>query len=134
MRKHIDAEVRTRDLCIQNRHSNHYANCSRSIVSEVLRRAGKQNIDYAKQHHTPYCWLPAKVMYPAKSTKRFSPSTCSNPIFLLLKNVEKCIYIRNKNLHSLRNCITHCTILSFIFINIIFEITTIVNTVAHATY
>ena len=26
--KHIDAEVRTRDLCIQNRHSNHYANCS----------------------------------------------------------------------------------------------------------
>ena len=27
-RKHIDAEVRTRDLCIQNRHSNHYTNCS----------------------------------------------------------------------------------------------------------
>ena len=26
-RKHIDAEVRTLDLCIQNRHSNHYANC-----------------------------------------------------------------------------------------------------------
>ena len=26
-RKHIDAEVRTRDLCIQNRHSNHYTNC-----------------------------------------------------------------------------------------------------------
>ena len=27
-RKHIDAEVRTRDLCIQNRHSNHYTSCS----------------------------------------------------------------------------------------------------------
>ena len=25
-RKHIDPEVRTRDLCIQNRHSNHYTN------------------------------------------------------------------------------------------------------------
>ena len=28
-RKHIDAEVRTRNLCIQNRHSNHNTNCSR---------------------------------------------------------------------------------------------------------
>ena len=27
-RKRIDAEVRTHDLCIQNRHSNHYTNCS----------------------------------------------------------------------------------------------------------
>ena len=27
-RKHIDAEVRTRDICIKNPHSSHYANCS----------------------------------------------------------------------------------------------------------
>ena len=35
-RKHIDAEVRTRDLCIQNRHSNHNTNSSVEIL--VLTR------------------------------------------------------------------------------------------------
>ena len=48
------------------------------------------NIDYAKQHHTTHCWLPAKVMYPANSTKRFSWLTRSTSI-LLMKNVQ--IYI-----------------------------------------
>ena len=24
-----------------------------------------KNIDCAKQHHTPHCWFPAMVMYPA---------------------------------------------------------------------
>ena len=32
--------------------------------SKEARRAGSKNTDYAKQHHTPHCWLPAKVMYP----------------------------------------------------------------------
>ena len=46
-----------------------------------------KNIDYAKQHHTPHCWLPAKVMHPANSTKRFSWLTRSTSI-LLMKNVH----------------------------------------------
>ena len=45
------------------------------------------NIDYAKQHHTPHCWLPAKVMYPVKSTKCFSWLTRSTSI-LLMMNVQ----------------------------------------------
>ena len=36
-RKHIDAEVRTRDLCIQNRHSNHYTNCSQENGPSITR-------------------------------------------------------------------------------------------------
>ena len=36
--------------------------------SKEARRVRKQIIDYAKQHHTPQCWLPATVMYPANST------------------------------------------------------------------
>ena len=63
--------------------------------SQEARRARKQNIDYAKQHHTPHCWLPAKVMYPANSTNRFSWLTRSTAIFI----VEECsniyIYIFN---------------------------------------
>ena len=46
-----------------------------------------KNIDYAKQHHTPHCWLPAKVMYSANSTKRFSWLTRSSSI-LLMMNVQ----------------------------------------------
>ena len=46
-----------------------------------------KDIDYAKQHHTPHCWLPAKVMYPANSTKRFSWLTRSSSI-LLRMNVQ----------------------------------------------
>ena len=46
-----------------------------------------KDIDYAKQHHTPHCWLPAKVMYAANSTKRLSWLTCSTPI-LLMKHVH----------------------------------------------
>ena len=42
-----------------------------TMVSEVKRRGVQEwkNNDYAKQHRTPHCWLPAKVMYPANSTK-----------------------------------------------------------------
>ena len=47
----------------------------------------RKNIVFAKQHHTPHCWLPAKVMYPAISTKRFSWMTRSTSI-LLMKNVQ----------------------------------------------
>ena len=36
-RKHIDAEVRTRDLCIPNLHSNHNANCSQLIIIIMAR-------------------------------------------------------------------------------------------------
>ena len=62
------------------------------MVSGEKRRGVQEskNIDYAKQHHTPHCWLPAKVKYPANSTKRFSWLTRSTSI-LLLKNVQ--IYI-----------------------------------------
>ena len=59
--------------------------------SKEARRARKQNIDYAKQHHTPHCWLPAKVMYPASSTKGFYWLTRSTSI-LLMKNVQ--IYMK----------------------------------------
>ena len=60
--------------------------------SEVKRRGVQEskNINYAKQHHTPHCWLPAKVMYPANSTLRFSWLTRSTSI-LLMKNVQ--VYI-----------------------------------------
>ena len=52
--------------------------------SEIeVRRARKQNIDYVKQHHTPHCWLPAKVMYPANSTKRLSWLALSAPICIV---------------------------------------------------
>ena len=47
--------------------------------SEDVRHARKLNIDYTK-HHTPHCWLPAKVMYPANSTKCFSWLTRSTAI------------------------------------------------------
>ena len=30
-----------------------------------VRRAGKEDIDYSKQRHSPHCWLPTKVMFPA---------------------------------------------------------------------
>ena len=58
-----------------------------------------KNIDYAKQHHTPHCWLPAKVMYPANSTKRFSRLTRSTSN-LLMMNVQ--IYVYVNMLHFLR--------------------------------
>ena len=60
-----------------------------TMVSEVKRRGVQEskNIDYAKQHHTPHCWLPAKVMYPANSTKRFSWLTRSTSMSLM-KNVQ----------------------------------------------
>ena len=61
-----------------------------SEASEEVKRRGVQeskNIDYAKQHHTPHCWLPAKVMYPANSTKRFTWLTRSTSM-LLMKNVQ----------------------------------------------
>ena len=60
--------------------------------SDLLRRGVQEskNIDYAKQHYTLHCWLPAKVMYAANSTKRFSWLTRSTSI-LLMKNVQ--IYI-----------------------------------------
>ena len=64
-----------------------------TMVYEVLRRGvlESKNIDYARQHHTPHCWLPVKVMYPANSTKRFSWLTRSTSI-LLMKNVQIYIY------------------------------------------
>ena len=45
-----------------------------------------------KQHHTPHCWLPAKVMYPANSTKCFSWLNRSTSI-LLMENVQ--IYVND---------------------------------------
>ena len=55
-----------------------------TILSEVeARRARKQNIDCAKRHHTRHCWLPAKVVYPANSSKRFSWLTRPTAIFVV---------------------------------------------------
>ena len=48
--------------------------------SKDVMRVGKQNIVYSK-HHTPHCWLPAKVMYSANLTKRHSWLTRSTPNF-----------------------------------------------------
>ena len=60
-----------------------------TMFSEVTRRGVHEsnNIDFDKQHHTPHCWLPAKVMHPANSTKRFSWLTRSTSI-LLMRNVQ----------------------------------------------
>ena len=60
-----------------------------TMVTEVKKRCvqDSKNIDYAKQHHTPHCWLPAKVVYSANSTKRFSWLNRSTSI-LLMKNVQ----------------------------------------------
>ena len=51
--------------------------------SKEVRRARKQNIDCAKEHHTPHHWLPAKVTYPANSSNRLSWLTRSTPIFIV---------------------------------------------------
>ena len=59
--------------------------------SKEARHARKQNIDHAKQHHTPQCWMPSKVMYPVNSTKHFSWLTLSTPIPI----VEERPYIYN---------------------------------------
>ena len=62
----------------------------RYIMASAVERRGvheSKNINYAKQRHTPHCWLPAKVMYAASSTKRFSCLTRSTSI-LLMKNVQ----------------------------------------------
>ena len=57
------------------------------MVSEIeVRRARKQIIDYVKQHHTPHCWLAAKVMYPVNSTRRLFWLALSAPICI----VDKC--------------------------------------------
>ena len=53
------------EIALKNNHYYYYY----GIRSKEVRRASKQNIDYTKQHHTPRCWLPAKMMYPANSTK-----------------------------------------------------------------
>ena len=63
-----------------------------AMVSEAKSRGVPQKIiDYAKQLHTPYCWLPAKVMYPMNSTKRFFWLTRLIRIF----NVEERSNIRS---------------------------------------
>ena len=51
--------------------------------SKEVKHARKQNIHYTKQHHTPYCWLPAKVLYPTNSTKHFFWLTRSTAIFIV---------------------------------------------------
>ena len=60
--------------------------------SEEVRRAIKQNIDYVK-HHTPHCWTPGIVMYPANSTKSFSWLTRQARIFIVEERSNIYIYI-----------------------------------------
>ena len=57
------------------------------VRSEEVRRDRKLIIDYAKQHHTPQRWMPAKAMYPANSLNRFSCFTHSTSIFFVV-NVQ----------------------------------------------
>ena len=62
--------------------------------NKKARRAINQDIDYPKQCHIPHCWLSAKVMYPANSTKSFSWLTRSTPIFIVEEHSSIiCIYI-----------------------------------------
>ena len=74
------------------------------MVSEAKRRGVQESkdVDYAKQHHSPHCWLPAKVMYPANSTKRFSWLTRSTSI-LLMKNVQIMARLNNGRPVALSN-------------------------------
>ena len=55
----------------------------RGFISKEVRCARKRYIVCAKQHHTPHCWLPAKVMYLTSSTERFFLLTCSTQIFIV---------------------------------------------------
>ena len=74
-----------------------------------------KNIDYAKQHHTPHCWLSAKVMYLANSAKSFSWLTRSTSI-LLMKNVQmyvQCVqlaFLVLLNLHTVFVCEMLCSL------------------------
>ena len=62
--------------------------------SEIeVRRARKQNIDFVKQHQTPHCWLPAKVMYPANSTRRLSWLALSAPICIVDERSNTLYYV-----------------------------------------
>ena len=61
-----------------------------------MRRVRKQNTDYAKQHHTPHCWLAAKVMCPAKTQPSVSLGKLVQFQLVLLKNIQ--IYITHFNL------------------------------------
>ena len=60
--------------------------------SNEARRARKH--EYRLRQTTSHCRLPAMVMYPANSTKRFSRFTRSTSI-LLMKDVQIYIYIRS---------------------------------------
>ena len=59
--------------------------------SKEASRARKQKMSITP-HHSPHCWLPAKVMYPANSTEGVSWLTRSTSI-LLKMNVQIYIYI-----------------------------------------
>ena len=63
------------------------------LRSKELRRTIKQDIDYAKHHHTPHCWLLANVMYPVSSTTRLSWLTRSTPILIVVERLY--IYCAN---------------------------------------
>ena len=55
------------------------------LRSKEVRCARKQNNDYAKQHHTPHCWLPTKVIYPANTSPIFIVVKRSNINILILQ-------------------------------------------------
>ena len=73
--------------------SPHSIMVQNGFSSKEVRRASKQNINYAKQQHTLHCWLPAKVMRPANSTKHFSWLTHSTPNFIVEEHSNIYIYI-----------------------------------------
>ena len=71
------------------------------LRNKKTRRAIKQNIYYVKQHHTPHCLLPAKVIYPVNSTKYFSWLTRSTSIFVVGERLD--IYQNKKFNHGKLN-------------------------------
>ena len=52
--------------------------------SKEARRVRKQNIVYPKNiTHLTVCWLPAKMIYPANSTRCFTWLSRSTPFFIV---------------------------------------------------
>ena len=78
-----------------------------TMVSEVKRRGMQESkdIDYAKQHHIPHCWLPAKVMYPANSTKRFSLLTRSTSTLLRMSTRTYGMMLKSSLCYSFTICL-----------------------------
>ena len=78
--------------------------------SKQVRRAIKQNDDYAKQHHNRHCWLSAKETYPRK-LNQISPSVDSfNYNYCCCRMFR---YIMSKSRNVAKNMIKYTTLLKY---------------------